>query len=67
MQPYCAAGFLALEFLGSLDGVLIQMYNSIGSSTDSSGDGDFVDGFLVDFGIQLNDEIGGSRNTATYC
>jgi hypothetical protein len=41
------------------------MYNSIGSSTDSSGDRDFVDGFLVDFGIELNDEIGGSRNTAT--
>jgi hypothetical protein len=25
----------------------------------------FVDGFLVDFGIELNDEIEGSRNTAT--
>jgi hypothetical protein len=37
----------------------------IGSSTDSSGDGEFVDCFLVDFGIELNKEIGGSRNTAT--
>jgi hypothetical protein len=41
------------------------MYNSIGFSTDSSENGDFVDGFLVDFGIELNDKIGGSRNTAT--
>jgi hypothetical protein len=24
-----------------------------------------VDGFLVDFGIELNNEIGGSRNIAT--
>jgi hypothetical protein len=24
-----------------------------------------VDGFLVNSGIELNDEIGGSRNTAT--
>jgi hypothetical protein len=24
-----------------------------------------VDGFIVDFGIELNNKIGGSRNTAT--